>query len=146
MSAPPTRGEEQRPSAAAAPTAPAPAAPATAATSRPQPVDTAAADDGGSSEVFVSYVPTIPVRGGREHPAAIAESASLRCVETRRRREQETERKKSTEKTTIEFFPSFFLPSFFLPCFFASALPSVDEMLVVLFRFFVQWRAHFFPQ
>lgn len=35
-------------------------------------------EEGRESEVFVPYLPTIPIRGAKPHPADIAESASLR--------------------------------------------------------------------
>ena len=49
----------------------------------PKPDDYAAAanvaeeEEGVEAEIFVPYVPTIPIRNARAHPADIAESASL---------------------------------------------------------------------
>jgi hypothetical protein len=48
----------------------------------PKPEDAAAAaaniaEEEVDSEVFVPYVPTIPIRDAKRHPADIAESASL---------------------------------------------------------------------
>lgn len=44
----------------------------------PKPDDDAAAtNEEEGSEVFVPYVPSIPIPNARQHPADIAESASL---------------------------------------------------------------------
>ena len=75
-----------------------------AAAAPPDVVAAAAAEEeeGIESEVFVPYVPTIPIRNAKKHPADIAESASLSCVVFLWRRERRERRKRGKRISRAE--------------------------------------------